>query len=182
MTERGESDRSRMRRELDTLFGRLFGSWLSPFEREELEPLRMWEFGVTENDKEFVIRAEMPGFEPNEIDVQLDNDILTIRAAKEEKGDGTEQYRSFSRTMALPAGVDAEQVQASYRNGVLELHIPRPEGTQPKRIKIEGQTASKQERVPGAEQTTTARSSNVPSQQGSKTETTGKAAAHQTKT
>ena len=122
----------------DTLFDRFFGSFPT-LGGQESGSMRLWDFGVTENDKEITVRAEMPGFEENEIDVQLNNDRLTIRAEKEQKGDGREEYRSFFRTVTLPAGVDAEKAQATYRNGVLELHFPRPEGAQAKRIQIQGQ-------------------------------------------
>jgi HSP20 family protein len=122
---------------MDNLFDRFFGGWLTP-SSEDLGPMRMWDFGVTENDKEIVVRAEMPGFDEKDLDVQLHDDVLTIKAEKEQKGDGQEEYRSFYRTVTLPQGIDAEKVQASYRNGVLELHIPRPEGSQAKRIPVQG--------------------------------------------
>ncbi len=122
----------------ESLFDRFFGNF-PMMAGQDSGSMRMWDFGVTENDKEITVRAEMPGFEENEIDVQLNNDMLTIRAEKEQKGDGREEYRSFYRTVTLPAGVDAEKAQATYRNGVLELHFPRPEGVQARRIQVRGQ-------------------------------------------
>jgi Hsp20/alpha crystallin family len=101
--------------------------------------VRLWDFDVTENDKEIVVRAEVPGFEPNELDVRLDNGMLTIKAEKEQKGDRQEEYRSFVRSITLPPDIDTEKAQATCRNGVLELHIPRAEGAQPKRIQVQGQ-------------------------------------------
>jgi HSP20 family protein len=127
-----------MRRDFNSLFDRLWNGWLVPFD-QDLEPVRLWDFDVTENDKEIVVRAEIPGFEPNELDVQVNNDVLTIRAEKEQRDDRREEYRSFFRSVTLPSGIDAEHVQASYRNGVLELHIPRAEGAGPKRINVQGQ-------------------------------------------
>ena len=122
----------------DSLFDRFFGSF-PMMSGQEPGSMRMWDFGLTENDKEIIVRAEMPGFEESEIDVQLNNDTLTIRAEKEQKGDGREEFRSFFRTITLPSGVDAEKAQATYRNGVLELHFPRPEGAQARRIHVKGQ-------------------------------------------
>jgi HSP20 family protein len=120
------------RREMDSLFNRFFGGgWLTPFE-EDFRQVRGWGFDVEENDKEIVVRADVPGFEENELDVRLENDVLTIKAEKEQKGDKQREYRSFFRQVTLPPGIDAEKVRASYRNGVLELHIPRPEGSQAK--------------------------------------------------
>jgi len=130
----------RLQRDFDTLFGRLWGGWLAPSPRD-VESLRVWDFDVTENDREMVVRAEMPGFEENEIEVQLDNDVLTIKAEKEQKGDGQQEYRSFFRSIALPAGIEADKAQATYRNGVLELHIPRREASQARRIRIQGKQA-----------------------------------------
>jgi HSP20 family protein len=100
--------------------------------------MRVWDFTVTENDQEILVRAEMPGFEPNELDVHLDDNILTIQAEKQQRGENQEAYRSFFRTITLPSSVDAEKVRADYRNGVLELHIPRPTGKQAKRIQVQG--------------------------------------------
>jgi HSP20 family protein len=135
---RTEHPLERLQRDFDSLFGRLFGGWLAPFDRD-LSEMRVWDFNVTENDKEIVVRAEMPGFEEKELDVQLNQDVLTIKAEKEQKGDGQREYRSFHRSVTLPPGIDAEKVQASYRNGVLELHMPRTPGAQPRRIQVQGQ-------------------------------------------
>ena len=138
LAARREHPLERLHRDFDTLFDRMMGGWLAPAE-QDFGSVRMWDFDVQENDKEIVVRAEVPGFEPNEIDVQLNQDTLTIKAEKEKKGDGEQEYRSFFRMVTLPAGIDAEKVQAAYRNGVLELHIPRAEGAQPKRINIQGE-------------------------------------------
>jgi hypothetical protein len=68
--------------------------------------------------------------------------VLTIKAEKEQKGDRQEEYRSFFRAITLPPGLNLERTQATYRNGVLELHIPKAEEAQPKRIKVQPQAAS----------------------------------------
>jgi len=128
------------RREMDSLFNRFFGGWMAPFE-EDLGLTRGWGFDVDEDDKEIVVRADVPGFEENDLDVRLDGNRLTIKAEKEQKGDDQRGYRSFFRQVTLPSGIDADKAQASYRNGVLELHIPRSEGSRPRRIAIQGQQA-----------------------------------------
>jgi len=130
------------RREMDSLFSRFFGGgWLAPFEGSfgQTQGLGL---DVQENDNEMVVRADVPGFEENELDVRLENDLLTVKAEKEQKGDNQREYRSFFRQVTLPPGIDADKVQASYRNGVLELHMPRPEGSRAKRIQIQGQRAA----------------------------------------
>lgn len=137
MTRQGEHPIQRLHQDLDMLFNRLWGGWMSPLD-QDFAGTRLWDFDVTENDNEITVRAEIPGFEENELDVQLANDVLTIKAEKEQRGEGREEYRSFYRSVTLPGGIDAEKVQASYRNGVLEMHIPRAAGAQPKRIKLAG--------------------------------------------
>jgi HSP20 family protein len=141
LAARGGHPLERLRRDFGTLFDRLWSGWLAPFD-QDFESMRVWDFDVTENDREIVVRAEVPGFEPNELDVQLNNNVLTIKAEKEQKGDGQEEYRSFYRSITLPPGVNADKAQATYRNGVLELHIPRAEGAQPKHIQVQGQQAA----------------------------------------
>jgi HSP20 family protein len=125
------------RRQFDALFDSMSSGMLAPF-GQHFGPARMWDFGVTENDKEIVVRAELPGFNEDELDVRLDQNTLTIQAEKRQKSDRREEYCSFYRTETLPAGVDPDKVQAEYHNGVLELHVPRPEGTQPRRISLKG--------------------------------------------
>jgi hypothetical protein len=98
----------------------------------------VWDFDVKENDGEITVRAEVPGFEENELDVQINQETLVIRAEKEQRGDGREEYRSFYRAITLPPGIDTNAVQATYRNGVLELHIPRTAGSQSRRVQIQG--------------------------------------------
>jgi len=134
VAHRREHPLQQLRRSFDTFFGPLWGGF-----EQEFEPMRVWDFDVREKDNEIAVRAEMPGFDENEMDVQINDNVLTIRAEKEQKGDGREEYRSFYRSIALPTGIDTEKVQASYRNGVLEMHIPRAEGAAPRRIKIQGQ-------------------------------------------
>jgi HSP20 family protein len=136
---RREHPLQRLQSDFDTLLNRLWGGgWMTPYE-EVGEPMRLWDFNVSENDKEIAVRAEVPGFEPNEVEVQLNNDVLTIKAEKQHKGEGEEEYRSFYRAISLPGGIDPDKVQATYRNGVLELHIPRAPEAQPRRIAIQGQ-------------------------------------------
>jgi HSP20 family protein len=137
MTTREEHPLDLFRRDFGSLFDRLWSGWLAPYS-QEFGSMRVWDFDVTENDQEVTVRAEIPGFDEKELDVQLSNDVLTIKAEKEEKGKGREQFRSYHRTVTLPAGLDAEKVKATYRNGVLELHFPRTEGAKAKRIQIQG--------------------------------------------
>jgi HSP20 family protein len=163
MATRREHPMARVQRDFDTLFNRLLGGgWLAPYE-QDFEPLRVWDFDVTDNDKEIVVRAEMPGFAENEIEATLDNNVLTLKAEKEQKGDGREEYRNFYRTVALPPVINPDKAQATYHNGVLELHIPKAAEAQPRRISILRQQAAtgqkgqpEQQQAASGEPTTTA--------------------------
>lgn len=122
----------------DTFMDRMMNRWGGP-SLPALGSVHFWDIDVDERENEVLVRAEMPGFEPNDLDVRLDNTVLTITA---ERGKETErEYRYFHRTVTLPSGMDADKVQATYRNGMLELRIPRTEEAKPKHIRIQGQEA-----------------------------------------
>ncbi|WP_170937192.1 MULTISPECIES: Hsp20/alpha crystallin family protein [Rhodomicrobium] len=88
---------------------------------------------MRETDKEVEITAELPGFEPDEIDVMVTDGAVTIRAEGETSQDVSDngyiiherRVARFERTLPLPDNVDPEAIQASYRNGVLTLSIPK---------------------------------------------------------
>jgi len=120
------------RKEFDDLFDNFFRSFdMQPFEG------RIGAFSpkvdVTENEKEFRISAELPGMDDKDIDVSLQNDMLTIRGEKkEEKEDkGKDYYRmersygSFSRTIPLPVEVETDKVDAKFKKGVLTITLPK---------------------------------------------------------
>ena len=132
-----------LQRDFDLLFNQFGGGLLAPL-GQEFETLRVWDFDVTEDDQEVAVRAEIPGFEANELDVQFNNNQLIIKAEKQRKEEVKEEYRSFYRAISLPPGVDFEKVRATYRNGVLELHIQKSAGAQTKHIKVEDQSSSEQ--------------------------------------
>jgi HSP20 family protein len=138
----------RMRSSFERLVDRMFGREMTPF-GGDVEEVRLWDFDVEDTDKEVVVRAEIPGFSRDEIDISLGDNMLTIKAEKREKSDGQESYRNFYRSVSLPAGADAEYAQASYQDGVLELHLPKKPEAGAKRIAIqEKQAAAK---TPAAE-------------------------------
>jgi HSP20 family protein len=120
-----------LRREMGTLLDRMFG----------VEPMP-WGLEVEELEKEVVIRAEAPGFEAPDFDIHLMGEVLTIRAEhKAEKGKegGPEDERrcaTVRRSVTLPPGIDVEKVAAAYRNGVLEVHLPRKPEALGRRIEV----------------------------------------------
>jgi HSP20 family protein len=124
---------------MSSLFDRFFGAWPELFVAGPLAR----PFEVEETDKEVVVRAEAPGLEAADFDVNLTGDVLTIRAGhKEEKGkegepEAERRYFRVGRTVTLPPGIDPEKVAAFYRNGVLEVHLPRKPEALGRRIEVE---------------------------------------------
>ena len=116
------------RDEFDNLFDRFLERWPRIDELERFAPT--WGLDLEETDKEVTIRAEMPGFDAADFDIHVAGDLLTIRAEhKMEKGkEGekkAERYAKMSRSVTLPPGTDTEKVEATYRNGILEVKMPR---------------------------------------------------------
>jgi HSP20 family protein len=124
------------RQQMDDLFTRFFGRSLLPFGGDS-EEMRPWGFDVEDQDGEIVVKAEVPGFDANEIDVQVHNGLLTIQAEKKQKKGNEESCRSYRRTVSLPCAVKEDKATATCRNGVLELHLPKTEATKAKRIAIQ---------------------------------------------
>lgn len=92
-----------------------------------------------------VVKSDLPGMTKDEIDVSIENDILTIKGEKKREEDTKDEnyirserfYGTFQRSIALPASVDASKAKASFKDGVLELVLPKKEEAKPKQIKIE---------------------------------------------
>jgi len=100
---------------------------------------------IEEEEDKYVIKADLPGVDKKDIDVKLENGVLSIRGEKQtekETGKGTKRHRTerfhgtFARSFTLPEAVKAEQVDASYKDGVLSLFVPKAEEAKPKSIDI----------------------------------------------
>jgi HSP20 family protein len=110
--------------------------------------LRRWmpAMDLVETDDHFVLRADLPGMTEDDIKIEFENDILTVsgerKAEHESKGEGyyrvERAFGSFSRSLTLPKGIDAEAVTAKFDRGVLEVRVPKPEERKPRRIEIGG--------------------------------------------
>ncbi len=138
LAERPRDVLSQMRRELDSLFDRFFTGWPTLAGGEW--PVAGWGFNVDDAGNEIVVRAEAPGFEPNDFDVQIVGDNLVLKAERKEEEKGGNGYRFHQerlyRTIALPHGVEADKIDARYHNGVLEVHVPKGEEAKGKRITV----------------------------------------------
>ncbi len=116
----------------------------------------MWEslplLDVVENDNAVTVKAELPGYTPDQIDVRIEGNVLHLKGEmrkEDEKNDG--QYHihersmnSFQRSISLPSEVDSDKTEATFENGVLTLMIPKSEHAMPKRIEIKGGKNPKQ--------------------------------------
>jgi HSP20 family protein len=99
---------------------------------------------VWETEAELVYAFDLPGIPEDSISVELEDNALTVSAEREreENVDGERFYRyerrfgTFSRTIGLPQGTTDENIRAEYKNGVLEIHVAKPEQPKPKRIQI----------------------------------------------
>ena len=99
---------------------------------------------VAQDDERLVVSASLPGFEPGEISVSVDDDILTIRAehpTAEENGEPTYLLRerghgSVRRSLRLPDNLDTDQAESEFRNGVLTVTFPKIEDAKPRRIEV----------------------------------------------
>ena len=99
---------------------------------------------IFETEQNLVVKADLPDLKPEELDIRVENNILTIRGERkfEKKVDENNylrverSYGSFSRSFSLSNTVNTESIQADYKNGVLTLSIPKREEAKPKQIKV----------------------------------------------
>jgi HSP20 family protein len=94
---------------------------------------------------EIVVKAEVPGIEKENINISVSNSTLTIKGETKKEEEVKEEdyyyaersYGSFSRILSLPAKVQSDKIKASFKNGILEIHLPKAEEAKPKEVKIE---------------------------------------------
>ncbi len=100
---------------------------------------------IIDSDKNLLIRAELPGVEKKDLDISMTDNTITLKAktSYEEKEEKSNYFRSeiaqgeYIRTITLPADVDIEQAKSSFKNGVLELTVPKLERSQRRTIKVD---------------------------------------------
>ena len=128
-----------LRREIDRLFEDTFGRG---------DGMTAWSpaVDIRETEKELNLEIELPGINPNDVELTAENGVLTIRGEKRsERKEGDDEsryhiversYGTFMRSFQLPQGLDGSKIQASYTNGILSVHIPKAALPQPHRIQI----------------------------------------------
>ena len=129
-----------LRTRLDQMFGELGDA------RE-----RIWTpaIDVVRDNGNLVIRADVPGIKPEEVKVEVEDDILTVSGQHEERKEEKDKdylrrerrYGSFSRSMALPAGADPKRIKATTHDGVVEVTIPLPKEPEKKKIEVKATAA-----------------------------------------
>jgi len=130
------------RREIDSLFDRFFEGW--PFEALKGDGGWIPSIDLSETNKEYIVRAEIPGVDPKDFDISLNNNVLTIKGERKHEKETKEEdfhriersYGSFTRSIQLPGEVDEDKVKANYKNGVLEIILPKTKEEAVKKIQV----------------------------------------------
>jgi HSP20 family protein len=136
---------SALRQQLDRLFGDFYGDGAGT----RIDAPVLLPIDVHQTDRELVVEASMAGFEPKDVQISVQNGMLTISAHKEaESEDKNKQYlrrerQSFSvyRELALPYDVEADKAKAEFEHGVLKLSLPKSQSNRPVRIPANGGSA-----------------------------------------
>lgn len=138
-----------MEEEIDRLFEEAFGRRAWPTVGRRWRPVietRGWAPAVEMFDKEdkLVVRAELPGVEKEDVDVSIVRDTLIIRGERKAEEEIKEEdyyccehaYGSFYRAISLPTNVETDKIEASYKDGVLEVTLPKAKEAQPKKVEV----------------------------------------------
>ncbi len=143
---------------------RLFNTLLAP----EAGPSQRWTpaMDLVEAEDHYLLRADLPGMGEEDVSIEINDNVLTVsgerRDEQQHQGQGWHRvertFGRFSRSLALPEGVDADAVAASFDRGVLSIKVPKPEQRKPRRIQIQadGPRTATEER-PAVESTATER-------------------------
>ena len=134
-----------LRSEMERLFD-VFSGTMAPSGTHEA----LWypQVDLREHDQEFVLVADLPGLQQDDINISVENNILTLQGKRTVEHEGQNgqngyahyrerAYGTFCRRFTLGAAVDADKITATYKAGVLEVHIPKTAAAQPKRIAVQ---------------------------------------------
>jgi HSP20 family protein len=131
--------------EMNQLFTRAFGRE-RPGQPGEAVQQRLWApaLDISERKDAYVVSVEVPGVKPEELDITLEDGLLTIQGERRFTQESSDQqfhrverrYGSFRRSITLPSRVQADQIEASFENGVLEVVVPKAEEAKPKKITV----------------------------------------------
>ncbi len=141
--EDAEHPLSSFQREMNRLMETFLGTSVFPEARGEWTPA----LDVAETENEIVVKAEVPGIDKKDIDVTIRGDRLTISGEKkDERKEKKDTYTvferrhgCFSRTIALPADINVDAVEAEFKSGVLTIRLPKTEETKSRKISVKGE-------------------------------------------
>jgi HSP20 family protein len=137
-----------LKREMDCLFDEFFGRRTLPSKARKVFPTSESYFplvDIYEKADEIVIKAGVPGVEKDDIEITFQENTLTIKGERKRDSEvrdedyyySEQRYGIFSRSIALPGGLSPEDMKASYKNGILEIAIPKSEKREPRRIEVQ---------------------------------------------
>src|SRR4051794_18030630 len=134
---------STLQNEMNRLFNTVFDA---PSPANGGSTLRRWmpAMDLVETEDHFVLRADLPGLAEEDVTIEVEDNVLTVSGERKAERETTKEgyhrveraFGSFSRSLTLPEGVDAEAVNANFDRGVLEIRIPKPEQRKPRKISI----------------------------------------------
>jgi HSP20 family protein len=138
-------------RDLDSLqsdMNRLFDRFFEGGRNANGGAARRWipPMDLVESEDHLVLRADLPGMKEDDVDIEIKDGVLTIsgerKSEHEQKGEGFHRveraFGRFSRSLSLPDGIDPNKVAATFKDGVLEVKVPKPDETKPTRVQIAG--------------------------------------------
>jgi HSP20 family protein len=133
-----------MEKRLSTIFGR--SPMTAEGQKQEAISVTEWSplVDISEDDKEYTVKAEIPEMKKDDIKINVHDDVLTVsgerKYEKEEKGKKYHRveraYGSFRRSFALPENADGSKISAEYKDGVLKVHLPKSEQAKKKAIEV----------------------------------------------
>lgn len=134
--------------EMNQLFNRAFGR---TFGEGGEAPARVWApaLDISERKDAYVVTVEVPGVKQDDIDITLEDGLLTISGERKQVQESSDEqfhrverrYGAFRRSITLPSQVQADAIEASYENGVLEVLLPKAEEAKPKKITVRSGSA-----------------------------------------
>lgn len=136
------SDLFGLQREINRMFDNMFGRGY----QDEDTALVSWvpSVDIAENDNEYLVKVDLPGVTKDDVKITLESNVLTIRGEKKQEKETKKEnfhrversYGSFQRSFTLPTTVKSEKIDASFKDGVLTIVLPKMEEAKPKEIEV----------------------------------------------